>query len=444
MHRSVVELYRIGPGPSSSHTVGPQRAARRFLHDLGAEGSLAQASRIQIDLLGSLGSAGREHRSDRAVIAGLSGVAPEGCDARMLEACTATVQAERRIRLAARHAVHFDPARDVRFRVDRTLAYDGNALRFAAFDANGTRLCEKLYFSPGDGEVVAESELVSSRATLRIPFPFVSAESLLAQAQMHRKKPAELVLANECVTRSPGEVRAALLAAAKVMREAIARGLAADDVLPGGTARRARAELEQARADPAGNDIRICVAYALAVAEENAAGGRVVAAPSNGAAGPVAALLARYVETTPLAGDEGIAQFLLSAGAIASLLYASGLVQAGCQSEVGIAAAMAAAGRAGALDGTAAQVLHAAELALAPHLGLACDPAGGRVESPCIERNALAARRAYQAADAAIHRPDPPNALDVIVRSMVDRGRAMAGRYKQASVGGVAVNVADC
>ncbi len=444
MHRSVFELYRIGPGPSSSHTVGPLRAARRFLHDLAAEGAIAQTHRIEVDLLGSLGSAGRDHGSDRAVIAGLSGVAPESCDARMLEACAATARAERAIRLGSRQQIRFDPTRDIRFRVDSAVAYDGNALRFAAFDANGTRLCEKLYFSPGDGDVVAEWELVSSQITFRVPYPFSSAATLLVQAQKHRKKPADLVLANECASRSPGEVRAALVAAAKVMRGAIEHGLAVDGVLPGGTARRARAEAERLRHDTTALPLRTCAVYALAVAEENAAGGRVVGAPSNGAAGPVAALLAHWLETTTLAGDDGIAEFLLTAAAIASLLRASGLTQAGCQSEVGVAAAMAAAGRTAVLDGTAQQILHAAEVALAPHLGLACDPAGGRVESPCIERNALAARRAYTASEAAIHRSNPPNALDALVRSMVESGRAMAGRYKQASVGGVAVSVADC
>lgn len=444
MQRSVFDLYRIGPGPSSSHTVGPLRAARAFLHDLAAEGAVGQTAHIEVDLLGGLGSSGREHGSDRAVIAGLSGASAEGCDARMLEACAATAAAERSLRLGAGHVIRFDPAQDIRFRVDSAVAYDGNTVRFAAFDASGARVCQRLYFSPGDGDVVAESALLSSRFTQRVPYPFNSAATLQVQSLKHRKRPADIVLANESALRSPGEVRSVLLAAAKVMRDSIERGLAAEGALPGGTPRRARAEAQRLSAGDPTSLANTCALYAMAVAEENAAGGRIVGAPSNGAAGPVAALLAQWRETKQLAGDDDVVEFLLSAAAIASLLRAAGLAQAGCQSQVGVAAAMAAAGRTAVAKGTTAQILHASELALAPHLGLACDPWGGRVESPCIERNAQAARRAWQAADAAIHRPDPPNMLDALARSMVESGRAMAGRYKQASVGGVAVSVTDC
>jgi L-serine dehydratase len=252
-----------------------------------------------------------------------------------------------------------------------------------------------------------------------------------------------LALANEAGQKSPGEVRAALTYLGAVMRASVERGLASDTLLPGAITRRAGAQADALHA-AGGTPVQWCTVFATAVGEENACGGRVVAAPTSGAAGPVAALLVHWRESTPMATDEGVVDFLLTAGTIGGLLRASGLRQAGCQSAVGVAAAMAAAGYAAVQGASNRQVLRAAELALEPHLGLACDPVGGRVQQPCIERNAAGAARAYAAAEAAIHHPDPRSALDSLTRSMIESGRGMTQRYKEASISNAPVNIAEC
>ncbi len=291
--------------------------------------------------------------------------------------------------------------------------------------------------------MLAEDELRGRRAPARVPYPFDTIEQLLQAGRDNGKRIADLALANECIVHSPGEVRATLLRAAEAMLMSIKRGLSADTPLPGGRERLAPAQVDTLRANQA-SPAQWCALFATAVAEENAAGGSVVAAPSNGAAGPVAALLAHYRESRPVKFDEGAIDFLLTAAAIGGVLRANGLVQAGCQSEVGLAAAMAAAGYSAALGGTNAHIVMAAELALEPHLGLTCDPEGARIQAPCIDRNAQAAARAVVAAHNATRQPFPSNSLDALTRLMVERGKRMAGRFKQSSLGGLAVNVADC
>jgi L-serine dehydratase len=443
VYLNVAGAYRIGPGPSSSQTVGPLEAARRFVHELAADGLVTRTSRVRVELYGALACTGRELGAQRAVVAGLAGIPTASCDAALLARCTADADNDRAIALAGRHRIGFHPSRDVVFRVDQALAYDGNALGFAAFDAAGQTLASRLYLSPGDGVVVADDEPAGRRGPARVPYPFTTASDLANAAREYRKRIADLALANECVVQSPGEVRTTLLRVADAMRASIERGLATDGTLPGGRVRRAPAHADALRATRASAS-QWCAVFATAVAEENAAGGRIVAAPSNGAAGPVAALLTHYRETKPLNVEERTVEFLLAAAAIGGVMRASGLVHAGCQSEVGVASAMAAAGYTAVLGGTNEHVLLAAELALEPHLGLACDPEGARIQQPCIERNAAAAGRAVTAAQNAMRQPSPRNSLDALVRSMVDRGRQMAGRHKQASLGGIAVNVADC
>lgn len=443
MYLNVAATYRIGPGPSSSQTVGPLEAARRFGHELAADGLVMRTRRVRVELFGGLACTGRELGAQRAVVAGLAGIPTASCDAPLLARCSADADADGSIALAGRHRIDFHPARDVVFRIDQALAYDGNALAFTAYDASGEPLASQVYFSPGDGLVVTRDERSSRRGPLRVPYPFASAEQLLQTGKDYGKRVADLALANECVVQSPGEVRATLLRVGDAMRASIERGLATDGELPGGRIRRAPAHADTLRAAKA-SPAQWCAVFATAVAEENAAGGRIVAAPSNGAAGPVAALLTHFRETKPLNLEGRTVEFLLAAAAVAGVLRASGLVQAGCQSEIGLAAAMAAAGYTAVHDGTNAQVLLAAELALEPHLGLACDPDGARIQQPCIERNATAASRAITAAQNALRQHAPRNALDALTRSMVDRGRMMAGRYKESSLGGIAVNVADC
>lgn len=443
MYLNIAATYRIGPGPSSSQTVGPLEAARRFVHELAADGLVGRTSRVRVELFGALACTGRELGAQRAVVAGLAGIPTATCDAALLARCTADADTDHSIALAGRHRIDFHPARDIVSRIDQALAYDGNALGFTALNEAGDPVAARVYYSPGDGVVIAHDETPGRRGPARVPYPYTTADELAEVARAYGKRIADLALANECVVQSPGEIRATLLRVADTMRASIERGLATDGMLPGGRVRRAPAHADALRASNA-SAAKWCAVFATAVAEENASGGRVVAAPSNGAAGPVAALLTHFRETKPLEIDDRTVDFLLAAAAIGGLLRANGLVQAGCQSEVGLGAAMAAAGNAAVLGGSNAQVLAAAELALEPHLGLACDPEGARIQQPCIERNAAAAGRAYTASTNALRMPAPRNSLDALARSMVERGRQMAGRHKQASLGGIAVNVADC
>lgn len=443
MHVSAFELYRIGPGPSSSYTAGPQRAALRFVHELAADGVLPLAARVEAELYGGLAFHGREHASDRAIVAGLGGQVPERCDGAALALCMSRAQAERTVALGGRHRVRFDPARDLRFIVDHSLAHDGNAVRFLARDLRGDVIASRLYFSTGGGTVLAEDDAGAGTALPRVPYPWRSANALLAVCRENGKRICDLARANECMLFSPGEVRAGLLMVGKAMRSAVERGLTADGKLPGGSRRSAPAWADALRSTGAPPD-RMAAVYATAVAEENATGGCVVAAPTTGAAGPVAALLQLWRDSAPMQQEERTTDFLLAGAAVGGMLRAAGVRNVGCQGEVGVAAAMAAAGFASVLNGSNAQVLHAAERALAPHLGLSCDPRGGRIEDPCIERNAMGATRAYAAAMAAVRLPAPRNGLDVLASSVVESGRAMGGRYKSASIGGIAVNVAEC
>jgi L-serine dehydratase len=443
LYLNVAAAYRIGPGPSSSQTVGPLEAARRFGHELAADGLVSRTARVRVELFGGLACSGRELGAQRAVVAGLAGIPTASCDSAVLARCSADADSDRSLALAGRHRIDFSPSRDIVFRIDQSLVYDGNAIGITAYDAAGETLAHRLYYSPGDGVVVAGDERGARRGPTRVPYPFSSADELLEASRTNGKRIADLALANECVVQSPGEVRTTLLRVADAMRASIERGLGTDGSLPGGRVRRAPAHADALRATQA-SPAQWCAVFATAVAEENADGGRVVAAPSNGSAGPVAALLTHYRETRPLDVEDRIVEFLLAAAALAGLLRASGLVGAGCQSAVGVAAAMAAAGYAAVMGGTSGQVVMAAELALEPHLGLACDPEGARIQQPCIERNAAAAGRAIAAAQSALRQPFPRNSLDALTRSMIERGRQMAGRYKQASLGGIAVNVADC
>ena len=443
MYVSALELFRVGPGPSSSRTLGPQRAALRFVHALAADGVVGRTARVDVHLFGSLALIGRESGTDHAVVAGLCGDAPERSDARSLRARTQRVTGEG-LTLGGREPIAFDPARNVRFHMGKALAYDGNALRFDAFDAGGEALASRLYFTGGGGDVLDEAEAGSGRVQMRVPYPFGSAESLLAACRAHGKKIADLARTNEFAQRSPDELRAGLTHVALAMRGSVQRGLSTRGPLPGGQLQRRAPDQAQALAAVDAKPAERCAVYATAVAEENAGGGLVVAAPTHGAAGPVAALLEYWRSTTPMAGDERTLDYLLSAAAVGQAIQGSGLRQAGCQSAVGLGAAMAAAGYVAALGGSAPQAVYAAERTLEGHWGLACDSMGGLVQQPCIARNAAGAACAVDAAHAAIRQPSPRIALDALVRSMVETGRGMAGRFKDDLLSGVARNVADC
>lgn len=446
MFVSAFDLYRVGLGPSSAQTVGPMRAARRFVHALEADGIFFQTRRIHVDLYGSVACTGRDQGTDRAILAGLCGDAPDAIDPATFIARAARIGAEGQLPLGGTERIPFSPDSDIVFHVDKAFAYHSNAMRFTARNARGETLATRLYFSTGDGEIVADGDTTGARALGRVPFPFSTADALLATGHAHGKKIAEMMRTNELALRSPGEVRAGLLHLAASMRSAVLHGLATDGMLPGGAGRPRRAATQAAAI--AGTDPGLpawAAVYATAVAEENAAGGRIVAAPSNGSAGPVAAVLHQWRSMTPLAGDDGAVAFLLAAAAVGALLRANGLKHVGCQGEVGVACAMAAAGLVAVSSGSNRQMLYAAERAIDPFVGMTCDPVGGLVQDPCIGRNAAAAAHAVQTARVALRMPDPPRiALDATIRSMVEKGSAMTARYKESSLGGLAVNVVDC
>jgi L-serine dehydratase len=440
---SAFELYRIGPGPSSTYTVGPQRAALRFVHDLAADGVLPTIHRVEVELYGGLAFHGREHATPGAIVAGLSGQSPERCDGAALTLCHQRAETESALSLAGKHRVRFEPGRDLKQVINHSLAYDGNAVRFLARNLRGEVIASRLYFSTGGGTVMTEGDSADGAWMPRVPYPFSSAESLLDACRAHGKRICDLMRANECTLFSPAEVRAGLLLFAQTMRGAVERGLTADGTLPGGR-RRTAASWNDASRESGAMPAQLCAVYATAIGEENAVGGKVVAAPSAGSAGPVAALMQLWRDSAPMQHDERAADFLLAGAAVGGLLRAAGLRQVGCQGEIGVAAAMAAAGYAAVHNASNSQILYAAERALEPHLGLGCDLIAGRIEDPCIERGAMAASRAYNAAVAAVRMPNPRVGLDALSRSVIESGRAMAGRYKAASIGGVAINVVEC
>ena len=446
MFVSAFELYRIGLGPSSAHTEGPMRAARRFVHELEADGYFFQTRRIHVDLYGSVACTGRDQGTDRAILSGLCGESPDAVDPAMLAARAARIRADGQLPLAGRERIPFDPASDIVFHVDKAFAFHSNALRFTARNARGETLATRLYFPTGDGQIVADTESPATKSTVRVPYPFTTAAELLAHGLTHGKKLSEVMRTNELALRSPDEIRAGLLQVAAAMRNSVARGLVTDGMLPGGQGQPRRAAAQAAAI--AGTDPTLpawAAVYATAVAEENAVGGRVVAAPSHGSAGPVAAVLHQWRSTTPVVSDDGAVTFLLAAAAVGQLMRANGVKHIGCQGEVGVAAAMAAAGLAAANSASNSQVLIAAERGLEPFLGMTCDPVGGLVQDPCIGRNAAAAAHAVQSARLALRVPDPSRvALDAVIHSMVEMGRGMASRYKTSSLGGLAVNVVDC
>jgi len=440
---SAFDIYRIGPGPSSSRTAAPHRAAQQFLHALAAEGRFGQCARVEVRLLGALALIGRELAVHKAVVAGLAGEPAERCDAQSMDALCARVESDKRITLAGQRTIAFDIAHDVRFNVAQTLAEEASALRFDGYDQSGGRLASRLYLCGGYGEVLDTAAPPVAHGGLPLPFVYTNAAELLELCGLHRKKIADIARSNECVRRSPGELRSGLMRVALAMRASIERGLGTTGGLPGGRLQR-RAAAQKSAIDASPSPAETCALYATAVAEESAAGGRVVSAPTNGSAGPVAALLEHMRLNHSSASEDRTVDFLLVAACVGSLLRAAGLRQAGCQSAVGVSAAMAAAGCVAAWSGSNAQALWAAEQALERHLNLACDSSDGRVQQPCIERNATGAAIAYTATQEALRQRDPRVRIDHLAATMVDAARIMSKRAKTASLGGIAVNIADC
>jgi len=457
MALSVFDLFRVGIGPSSSHTVGPMKAAERFVATLAADGVLDRTDAIRAELFGSLGATGYGHGSVPAVVLGLAGCHPETVDPPAVRPLVDAARATGRLTLAGGREIAFNPDSDVVLWRTKTLPLHPNGMTFTAWGGDGAVLAERSYYSVGGGFVLDDSEAAGPRivpdATV-LPHPFASGAELLAQCEETGFSVARLMRENERVWRSDAEIDAGLLHIWSVMEECVHHGLQTEGVLPGGlrVPRRApellrRLEVEADTTDPLRGMDWITL-YALAVNEENASGGRVVTAPTNGAAGVVPSVLMYYRRFVPGASEDGIVRFLLTAGAVGVIIKALASIsgaEVGCQGEVGAACSMAAAGMAAALGGTPAQVENAAEIGMEHNLGLTCDPVGGLVQIPCIERNAIAAVKAVTAARTAL-RGDGRHivSLDSVLKTMRETGADMSVKYKETARGGLAVNVIEC
>ncbi|MGE3905534.1 MAG: L-serine ammonia-lyase [Reyranellaceae bacterium] len=454
---SVFELFRVGIGPSSSHTMGPMRAASRFVGDLEAALLLPRVSTVEATLFGSLAFTGKGHGTHVAVMLGLSGERPETVAPEAAPALLAEIGATRRLRLAGRHAVEFSPERHLRLVFDALPAHP-NGLRFAAFDAMGQELSAETFYSIGGGFVASDAEIVNpvTDAGPPEPHPYASASELLTLCEQEKASIAELVRRNEAVKRSEAEIDAALDHIVDAMRACIESGCRNSGTLPGGLNVKRRAAALLAKLNRAAQDnahmphevMDWVSLFAIAVNEENAAGGRVVTAPTNGAAGIIPAVLEYYIRFCPGADRRGRRDFLLTAGAIGGLFKRNASIsgaEVGCQGEVGSASSMAAAGLAAALGGTPSQIENAAEIAMEHHLGMTCDPIGGLVQIPCIERNAMGAVKAINAAALALRGDGQHHvSLDMVIKTMRQTGADMMTKYKETSQGGLAVNAVEC
>ncbi|HLU72652.1 MAG TPA: L-serine ammonia-lyase [Nonomuraea sp.] len=455
---SVFDLFKIGIGPSSSHTGGPMAAAHKFARGLRQDGLLDRTARVQAILYGSLGLTGKGHGSDKAVLLGLSGEKPELVDVDTVDERLAAMRESGTVRLFGEREIPFVIGEDLVFERKISLPEHPNGMRFTAFDQAGEPLREKVYFSVGGGFVVDESATGAGRIKpddTVLPYPFTTGEELLKHCSATGLSISGLMLENEKAF-GPGEdeIRARLLDIWRVMTECVGRGIAKEGVLPGGlkVKRRAhqlhrRLQTESAEADPLQAMDWVSL-FALAVNEENAAGGRVVTAPTNGAAGIIPAVLTYYSRFVPNADDEGVIRFLLTAAAIGVLFKENASIsgaEVGCQGEVGSACSMASAGLTEVLGGTPEQVENAAEIGIEHNLGLTCDPIGGLVQIPCIERNAVASIKAITAARIALRGDGRHHvSLDKAIKTMRDTGRDMLDKYKETSRGGLAVNVIEC
>jgi L-serine dehydratase len=460
---SVFDLFKIGIGPSSSHTVGPMRAARLFVARLQHEGKLDATQRICAQLYGSLGATGKGHGSDRAVLLGLAGFEPDTVDVEAIPALLEAIRSAHSIALLGTHPVAFDEKADLVFHRRETLPFHANGMRFTAFDGAGAPVLEKVYYSVGGGFIVSDEvahdgskQKVIAPDTTVLAHPFHSGAELLTLTTQRGCSIAELMRRNERHWRSDAEIDAGLLKIWAVMQACVVRGCKTDGILPGGfKVKRRAADLhrqlcanpEAALRDPL-QVLDWVNLYALAVNEENAAGGRVVTAPTNGAAGIVPAVLHYYTRFVPSATERGVIDFMLTAAAIGILYKENASIsgaEVGCQGEVGVACSMAAGALCAVLGGTPEQVENAAEIGMEHHLGLTCDPVGGLVQIPCIERNAIASVKAINAARMALRGDGTHHvSLDKVIKTMRETGADMMTKYKETARGGLAVNIVEC
>jgi len=455
---SVFDLFKIGIGPSSSHTVGPMVASRLFAQSLLSSEFLPEVHRIKVELFGSLGATGKGHGSDKAVLLGLEGETPKGVDVAAIEQRLQTLRDRQSITLMGEHSIAFSESRDLILHKKKALPFHPNAMQLCAFDEAGNTLIQRTYYSVGGGFVVdesADSDSPIKEDETTLTYPFTTAAELLMLCREHGKTISQIMLANELAWRTEEVINAELLEIWQCMQECVRHGCHNTGTLPGGLkVRRRAADLfatlsgnpEAALSDPLTIMDWISL-YALAVNEENAAGGRIVTAPTNGAAGIIPAVLHYYARFVPGANEAGVIDFLLTAGAIGILYKENASIsgaEVGCQGEVGSACSMAAGALSAVLGGTPAQIENAAEIGMEHNLGLTCDPVGGLVQVPCIERNAMASVKAVNAARMAL-RGDGTHfvSLDKVIKTMRDTGADMKTKYKETARGGLAINVIE-
>lgn len=454
---STFNLFSIGIGPSSSHTVGPMRAALIFINAAINQNLLAKSTRIKVDLYGSLALTGKGHGTDLAILLGLSGETPEGIDPNQVLIKVKKIRDEKKLFLMHQHQVHFEEEKDLLFHYNQQLPYHPNGMRFTLFNDLRKELLSLVYYSVGGGFVVDHESASHNENVIKnqhhLPYPFKKAEELLTLCRTHQFSIAELMMENEKTWRKEEDVKSGLLNIWHVMSGCIDRGCQQEGILPGGlkVQRRAKLILDHLTHSKEKNPAELLEwvsLWALAVNEENAAGGRVVTAPTNGAAGVIPAVIKYYTHFVDKANDEGIIKFLLTAGAI-GILYKEGAsisaAEMGCMGEVGVACSMAAGGLTAALGGSNEQIENAAEIGMEHNLGLTCDPVMGLVQIPCIERNTMGAVKAINAAYLAL-RGDGTHrvSLDQVIATMRQTGVDMKAIYKETSLGGLAVNVPEC
>ncbi|MGN6723481.1 MAG: L-serine ammonia-lyase [Marmoricola sp.] len=456
MALSAFDLYSIGIGPSSSHTVGPMRAAKRFAEGLAEEGLLGDVHRVRAELFGSLGATGHGHGSPKAVVLGLEGEDPATVDTTKADGRHHEIRSSGSLHLAGQRHIAFDVDNDLIMHRRKSLPAHPNGMTFAAFDAEDREIRQRTYYSVGGGFVVDENAAGADRIVVDetpLRYPFTTGAELLEICAREGLSISDVMLANEQAWRTEEEIRAGMLHLWEVMAECVETGFHREGVLPGGlkVPRRAPGMYRDLNAKWTTDPLHVMDwvnAFALAVNEENASGGRIVTAPTNGAAGIIPAVLHYYVRFVPGANDDGIVRYLLTAAAIGILFKTNASIsgaEVGCQGEVGSACSMAAGGLAEVLGGNPAQVENAAEVGIEHNLGLTCDPVGGLVQIPCIERNAMASMKAINAARMAINGDGSHKvSLDKAIKTMRDTGADMKTKYKETARGGLAVNVIEC
>ena len=455
MKTSIFEIFKVGIGPSSSHTMGPMRAAADFARGLEMRGELARVARVQAELYGSLALTGHGHGTDRAILLGLSGELPDQIAPETIEPKLAEIRGAKQLNLAHAKAVAFDDTRDLLWHKDKTLAAHSNGMRFTAFDADGGTVATQVYYSVGGGFILREGEEAAPKDQKRAPFPISSADELLRIGREQNLAVWQIALANEKTWHTESEIRSHVSRIWGVMQECVKRGLSTEGVLPGGlNVKRRASRLAKKLASENGGDALTPMpmdwvnTFAMAVNEENAAGGRVVTAPTNGAAGIIPAVAHYYTKFVPDAEDEGLFRYFLTASVIGGLYKENASIsgaEVGCQGEVGVACSMAAGGLVAAMGGANDQVEYAAEIGMEHNLGMTCDPIGGLVQIPCIERNAIGAVKAINASRIALREGGEHKvSLDQVIKTMYETGLDMQSRYKETSLGGLALNVIEC